>query len=148
MSVDTQSQQSELKRLIIKGKEQGFLTYREINDHLPEDMNDTDQIETVVNMINDLGIEVYDAAPDADTLLLKTANSDDEEVVEEAEAVLTTAVESEFGRTTDPVRMYMREMGTVELLTRQDEIRLAKRIEDGIRQSVSAMASAPVVVTE
>ena len=111
-------------------------------------MNDTDQIETVVNMINDLGIEVYDAAPDADTLLLKTANSDDEEVVEEAEAVLTTAVESEFGRTTDPVRMYMREMGTVELLTRQDEIRLAKRIEDGIRQSVSAMASAPVVVTE
>ena len=148
MSVDTQSQQSELKRLIIKGKEQGFLTYREINDHLPEDMNDTDQIETVVNMINDLGIEVYDAAPDADTLLLKTANSDDEEVVEEAEAVLTTAVESEFGRTTDPVRMYMREMGTVELLTRQDEIRLAKRIEDGIRQSVSAMASAPVIVTE
>ena len=93
MSVDTQSQQSELKRLIIKGKEQGFLTYREISDHLPEDMNDTDQIETVVNMINDLGIEVYDAAPDADTLLLKTANSDDEEVVEEAEAVLTTAVE-------------------------------------------------------
>jgi len=148
VSVDTQSQQSELKRLIIKGKEQGFLTYREINDHLPEDMNDTDQIETVVNMINDLGIEVYDAAPDADTLLLKTANSDDEEVVEEAEAVLTTAVESEFGRTTDPVRMYMREMGTVELLTRQDEIRLAKRIEDGIRQSVSAMASAPVIVTE
>jgi RNA polymerase primary sigma factor len=148
VSIDTQSQQSELKQLIIKGKEQGFLTYREINDHLPEDMNDTDQIETVVNMINDLGIEVYDAAPDADTLLLKTANSDDEEVVEEAEAVLTTAVESEFGRTTDPVRMYMREMGTVELLTRQDEIRLAKRIEDGIRQSVSAMASAPVIVTE
>jgi len=148
VSVDTQSQQSELKRLIIKGKEQGFLTYREINDHLPEDMNDTDQIETVVNMINDLGIEVYDAAPDADTLLLKTANSDDEEVVEEAEAVLTTAVESEFGRTTDPVRMYMREMGTVELLTRQDEIRLARRIEDGIRQSVNAIASAPVIISE
>jgi RNA polymerase primary sigma factor len=111
-------------------------------------MNDTDQIETVVNMINDLGIEVYDAAPDADSLLLKTANSDDEEVVEEAEAVLTTAVESEFGRTTDPVRMYMREMGTVELLTRQDEIRLAKRIEDGISQSVNAIASAPVVLAE
>ena len=148
MSVDTQSQQSELKRLIIKGKEQGFLTYREINDHLPEDMNDTDQIETVVNMINDMGIEVYDSAPDADTLLLKTANSDDEEVVEEAEAVLTTAVESEFGRTTDPVRMYMREMGTVELLTRQDEIRLAKRIEDGIRQSVSAIACAPIIISE
>ena len=148
MSIDSQSQQSELKQLIIKGKERGFLTYREINDHLPEDMNDTDQIETVVNMINDLGIEVYDAAPDADSLLLKTANSDDEEVVEEAEAVLTTAVESEFGRTTDPVRMYMREMGTVELLTRQDEIRLAKRIEDGISQSVNAIASAPVVIAE
>ena len=148
MSTDSQSQQSELKQLIIKGKERGFLTYREINDHLPEDMNDTDQIETVVNMINDLGIEVYDAAPDADSLLLKTANSDDEEVVEEAEAVLTTAVESEFGRTTDPVRMYMREMGTVELLTRQDEIRLAKRIEDGISQSVNAIASAPVVLAE
>ena len=148
MSTDSQSQQSELKQLIIKGKERGFLTYREINDHLPEDMNDTDQIETVVNMINDLGIEVYDAAPDADSLLLKTANSDDEEVVEEAEAVLTTAVESEFGRTTDPVRMYMREMGTVELLTRQDEIRLAKRIEDGISQSVKAIASAPVVLAE
>jgi RNA polymerase primary sigma factor len=148
VSTDSQSQQSELKQLIIKGKERGFLTYREINDHLPEDMNDTDQIETVVNMINDLGIEVYDAAPDADSLLLKTANSDDEEVVEEAEAVLTTAVESEFGRTTDPVRMYMREMGTVELLTRQDEIRLAKRIEDGISQSVKAIASAPVVLAE
>ena len=148
MSTDSQSQQSELKQLIIKGKERGFLTYREINDHLPEDMNDTDQIETVVNMINDLGIEVYDAAPDADSLLLKTANSDDEEVVEEAEAVLTTAVESEFGRTTDPVRMYMREMGIVELLTRQDEIRLAKRIEDGISQSVNAIASAPVVLAE
>ena len=148
MSTDSQSQQSELKQLIIKGKERGFLTYREINDHLPEDMNDTDQIETVVNMINDLGIEVYDAAPDADSLLLKTANSDDEEVVEEAEAVLTTAVESEFGRTTDPVRMYMREMGTVELLTRQDEIRLAKRIEDGINQSVNAIALAPVVIAE
>ena len=144
----SQSQQSELKRLIIKGKEQGFLTYREINDHLPEDMNDTDQIETVVNMINDMGIEVHDTAPDADSLLLKTANSDDEEVVEEAEAVLTTAVESEFGRTTDPVRMYMREMGTVDLLTRQDEIRLARRIEDGIRQSLDAIATGPVIIEE
>ena len=143
MSTDSQSQQSELKQLIIKGKERGFLTYREINDHLPEDMNDTDQIETVVNMINDLGIEVYDAAPDADSLLLKTANSDDEEVVEEAEAVLTTAVESEFGRTTDPVRMYMREMGTVELLTREGEIVIAKRIEEGLRELMKAMAYFP-----
>ncbi len=146
--MDTQAQQLELKRLIIKGKEQGFLTFREINDHLPGDMNDTDQIETVVNMINDMGIEVHDTAPDADSLLLKTANSDDEEVVEEAEAVLTTAVESEFGRTTDPVRMYMREMGTVDLLTRQDEIRLARRIEDGIRQSLDAIATGPVIVEE
>ena len=146
--MDPQSQQSELKRLIIKGKEQGFLTYREINDHLPEDMNDTDQIETVVNMINDMGIEVFDSAPDPDSLLLKTANTDDEEVVEEAEAVLSTAVESEFGRTTDPVRMYMREMGTVDLLTRQDEINLAKRIEDGIRQSVEAISTTPVIIGE
>ncbi|MEE2804581.1 MAG: RNA polymerase sigma factor RpoD [Pseudomonadota bacterium] len=146
--MDTQAQQLELKRLIIKGKEQGFLTYREINDHLPGDMNDTDQIETVVNMINDMGIEVFDKAPDPDSLLLKTANPDDEEVVEEAEAVLTTAVESEFGRTTDPVRMYMREMGTVDLLSRQDEIDIAKRIEDGIRQSVEAIASSPVVISE
>jgi RNA polymerase primary sigma factor len=146
--MDPQSQQSELKRLIIKGKEQGFLTYREINDHLPEDMNDTDQIETVVNMISDMGIEVFDSAPDPDSLLLKTANTDDEEVVDEAEAVLTTAVESEFGRTTDPVRMYMREMGTVDLLTRQDEINLAKRIEDGIRQSVEAISSTPVIIAE
>lgn len=145
--MDIQTQQTELKRLIIKGKEQGFLTYSEINDHLPEGMNDTDQIETVVNMINDMGIDVLDSAPDPDSLLLKTTN-DEEEVVEEAEAVLTSAVESEFGRTTDPVRMYMREMGTVDLLTRQDEINLAKRIEDGIRQSIAAIATCPLVVEE
>ena len=145
--MDVQTQQTELKHLIIKGKEQGFLTYSEINDHLPEGMNDTDQIETVVNMINDMGIDVLDSAPDPDSLLLKTTN-DEEEVVEEAEAVLTSAVESEFGRTTDPVRMYMREMGTVDLLTRQDEINLAKRIEDGIRQSISAIATCPLVVEE
>jgi RNA polymerase primary sigma factor len=147
MPMDIQTQQTELKRLIIKGKDQGFLTYSEINDHLPEGMNDTDQIETVVNMINDMGIDVLDSAPDPDSLLLKTTN-DEEEVVEEAEAVLTSAVESEFGRTTDPVRMYMREMGTVDLLTRQDEINLAKRIEDGIRQSIAAIATCPLVVEE
>lgn len=146
--MDPKAQQSELKRLILKGKEQGFLTYREINDHLPEDMHDTDQIETVVNMINDMGSEVYDNPPDPDSLILKHANPDDEEVVEEAEAVLTTAVESEFGRTTDPVRMYMREMGTVDLLTREDEINLAKRIEDGIKQSVDAISTCPVVISE
>jgi len=124
--MDSNTKQSELKRLIIKGREQGFLTYREINDHLPDDMNDTDQIEAVVNMINEMGIEVYDAVPDADSLLLKTAdNAPTDEVDEETDAALKTAVENEFGRTTDPVRMYMREMGTVDLLTRQDEIRLA-----------------------
>ena len=144
--MDQKTQQSELKRLILKGKEQGFLTYREINDHLPEDMHDTDQIETVVNMINDMGIEVYDNPPDPDSLILKHQNPEDEEVVEEAEAVLKSAVESEFGRTTDPVRMYMREMGTVDLLTREDEINLAKRIEDGIRQSVSTIATCPLVL--
>ena len=145
--MDIQTQQTELKRLMIKGKDQGFLTYSEINDHLPEGMNDTDQIESVVNMINDMGIDVLDSAPDPDSLLLKTTN-DEEEVVEEAEAVLTSAVESEFGRTTDPVRMYMREMGTVDLLTRQDEINLARRIEDGIRQSISAIATCPLVIEE
>ena len=127
------SEKSAMKQMILKGKSQGFLTYAEINDHLPEDMHDTDQIEAVVKMINDMGIEVFDKVPDADELLLKTVNPEDEEVVEEAEAVLKTAVESEFGRTTDPVRMYMREMGTVELLTREDEIRLAKRIEAGLK---------------
>ena len=145
--MDSSTKQSELKRLIIKGREQGFLTYREINDHLPDDMNDTDQIEAVVNMINEMGIEVYDAVPDADSLLLKTAdNAPTDEVDEETDAALKTAVENEFGRTTDPVRMYMREMGTVDLLTRQDEIRLAQRIEDGIKQTTEAVATCPAAI--
>ena len=145
--MDSNTKQSELKRLIIKGREQGFLTYREINDHLPDDMNDTDQIEAVVNMINEMGIEVYDAVPDADSLLLKTADSNPtDEVDEETDAALKTAVENEFGRTTDPVRMYMREMGTVDLLTRQDEIRLAQRIEDGIKQTTEAVATCPAAI--
>ncbi len=142
---DSESKQSELKKLILKGKEQGFLTYREINDHLPEDMHDTDQIEAVVNMINDMGILVYDKAPDPDSLLLKEDTTTDDD---DTEAALTTAVESEFGRTTDPVRMYMREMGTVDLLTRKDEIQLAKRIEDGIRQCTEAVASCPITIAE
>ena len=148
--MDQEAQRLQLKKLIIRGKEQGFLTYREINDHLPEEVHDTDQIETVVNMINDMGIEVFDQAPDPDTLLLKTESPtpDGEEDVEEAEQVVASAVESEFGRTTDPVRMYMREMGTVELLTREGEIKLAKRIEDGIRQSVRAIATCPATVAE
>lgn len=145
--MDANSKKTELKRLIIKGKEQGFLTYREINDHLPEDMNDTDQIESVVNMINDMGIDVFDQVPDADTLLHKAAaDKEAEEDDDNTDAVLATAVESEFGRTTDPVRMYMREMGTVDLLTRADEINLAQRIEDGIRQSTVAMAACPAAI--
>jgi RNA polymerase primary sigma factor len=135
--------QSDLKKLVLKGKAQGFLTYAEINDHLPENMHDTDQIEVVVNMINDMGIEVVDKAPDTDNIELKRDNPEDEEVAEEVGAVLKTAVESEFGRTTDPVRMYMREMGTVELLTREDEIALAKRIEAGNRQVAQAVALTP-----
>lgn len=144
--MDANAKQSELKRLIIKGREQGFLTYREINDHLPDDMNDTDQIEAVVNMINEMGIDVYDSVPDADSLLLKTAEGSSAEVDEETDAALKTAVENEFGRTTDPVRMYMREMGTVDLLTRQDEIRLAQRIEDGIKQTTEAVATCPAAI--
>ncbi|MCL4128728.1 UNVERIFIED_CONTAM: hypothetical protein GTU68_054998 [Idotea baltica] len=146
--MDSTSKKTELKRLIVKGKEQGFLTYREINDHLPEDMNDTDQIESVVNMINDMGIDVFDAVPDADSLLLKAQAEKDTEDDDDdnTDAVLATAVESEFGRTTDPVRMYMREMGTVDLLTRADEINLAQRIEDGIRQSTVAMAACPSAI--
>ena len=149
MQIDQEAQRSQLRKLIIRGKEQGFLTYREINDHLPEEVHDTDQIEAVVNMINDMGIEVFDQPPDPDSLLLKTESStpDDEEVAEEAEQVLASTVESEFGRTTDPVRMYMREMGTVELLTREGEIVLAKRIEDGIRQTVTAIAACPSTVS-
>ncbi|MFP5349691.1 MAG: RNA polymerase sigma factor RpoD [Gammaproteobacteria bacterium] len=149
--MDQETQRSQLKKLIIQGKEQGFLTYREINDHLPEEVHDTDQIEAVVNMINDMGIQVYDEAPDPDTLLLKTEPTpaeEDEEVAEEAEQVLVSAVDSEFGRTTDPVRMYMREMGTVELLTREGEIDLAKRIEDGVRQTTEAIAACPAAIEE
>ncbi|GAB4509438.1 MAG: RNA polymerase sigma factor RpoD [Sulfuricaulis sp.] len=153
MAMDQETQRSQLKKLIIQGKAQGFLTYREINDHLPEDVHDTDQIEAVVNMINDMGIAVYDEAPDPDTLLLKTTETpppaeDEEEAAEEAEQVVTSAVDSEFGRTTDPVRMYMREMGTVELLTREGEIDLAKRIEDGVRQTTEAIAACPAAIAE
>ena len=149
--MDQETQRTQLKKLIIQGKAQGFLTYREINDHLPEDVHDTDQIEAVVNMINDMGIAVYDEPPDPDSLLLKTETppaEDEEEAAEEAEAVVTSAVDSEFGRTTDPVRMYMREMGTVELLTREGEIDLAKRIEDGVRQTTEAIAACPAAIAE
>ena len=127
-------QAQQLKDLIARGKEQGFLTYAEVNDHLPNDIVDPEQIEDIVNMINDMGITVHEKAPDAESILLSdSAVSNDEDAAEEAEAALAS-VDAEFGRTTDPVRMYMREMGTVELLTRQGEIEIAKRIEDGLNQ--------------
>jgi len=138
-----QDQQSRLKLLIEKGKEQGFLTYAEVNDHLPEDIVDPQQIEDIIAMINDMGILVHEVAPDADSLLLaSTKNTADDDAAEEAAATLVT-VDSDFGRTTDPVRMYMREMGTVELLTREGEIVIAKRIEDGLHQVIQALASLP-----
>ena len=140
MSANSQ-QQSRLKELISRGKEQGYLTYAEVNDHLPEDISDPDQVEDIIRMINDMGISVYETAPDADTLLMAEADTD-EAAAEEAAAALA-AVEQEAGRTTDPVRMYMREMGTVELLTREGEIQIAKRIEEGWREVMSALAHYP-----
>ena len=140
-----QNQQSQLKDLITKGKEQGFLTYAQVNDHLPDDIVDPEQIEDIINMINDMGITVYEKAPDADTLILNddaASTSEDDSAVEEAAAALA-AVETEIGRTTDPVRMYMREMGTVELLTREGEIVIAKRIEDGLKQVHIALSRFP-----
>jgi RNA polymerase primary sigma factor len=133
--------------LIARGKEQGYLTYTEVNDHLPSGIVDPEQIEDIVNMINDMGITVHEKAPDAESLLLSDAevSSDDEDAAEEAEAALAS-VDAEFGRTTDPVRMYMREMGTVELLTRQGEIEIAKRIEDGLNQVKYHMAHFPPTV--
>jgi RNA polymerase primary sigma factor len=144
-TTDTAQQQSRLKELIAKGKEQGFLTYAEVNDHLPDDISDPDQIEDIIGMINDMGITVYEAAPDPDELLNTSENTADELAAEEAAAALA-AVETEAGRTTDPVRMYMREMGTVELLTREGEIAIAKRIEEGIRDVMGALAYFPGTV--
>jgi RNA polymerase primary sigma factor len=136
---------SQLKVLIAKGKEQGYLTYAEVNDHLPNDIVDPEQIEEIVNMINDMGITVHEKAPDAESLVLSDAAVNDDEAVEEAAAALAT-VDSEFGRTTDPVRMYMREMGTVELLTREGEIRIAKRIEEGLNQVKNALGYYPPTI--
>jgi RNA polymerase primary sigma factor len=141
MSTQAQ-QQSRLKELIAKGKEQGYLTYAEVNDHLPDDISDPDQIEDIIRMINDMGVKVYEIAPDADELLSSEENTADELAAEEAAAALA-AVETEAGRTTDPVRMYMREMGTVELLTREGEIAIAKRIEEGIRDVLTALCEYP-----
>jgi RNA polymerase primary sigma factor len=144
--MDHQEQQSSIKDLIAKGKEQGFLTYAEVNDHLPDSIVDPEQIEDIVRMINDMGISVYESAPEADDQTLSdNAVSADDDAAEAAAAALAT-VDSEFGRTTDPVRMYMREMGTVELLTREGELRIARRIEDGLNQVGAALAAFPPTV--
>ncbi|HKM14966.1 MAG TPA: RNA polymerase sigma factor RpoD [Marinospirillum sp.] len=138
-------QQSRLKELIARGKEQGYLTYTEVNDHLPEEISDPDQVEDIIRMINDMGIPVSEEAPDMETLLMTDGDSTDESAAEEAVAALA-AVEGDAGRTTDPVRMYMREMGAVELLTREGEIVIAKRIEEGIREVMHALAYVPGTV--
>jgi len=143
-----QSQQSQLKQLISKGKNKGYLTYAEINDHLPSNIVEPDQIEDIISMINDMGIEVHEVAPDADSLMSGAAGaSTDDEAAAEVAAALAS-VDGEFGKTTDPVRMYMREMGSVELLTREDELKIAKRIERGHKQVVEALGHAPYIVDE
>jgi RNA polymerase primary sigma factor len=148
--VDLETRRTRLKNLIALGKERGFLTYAEINDHLPDDLVDAEQIESIISTFNDMGIQVFDEAPAADDMLLAEAAPapvDEEEVEEEAEQALST-VDSEFGRTTDPVRMYMREMGSVELLTREGEIEIAKRIEDGLKHMVMAISACPTTIAE
>jgi RNA polymerase sigma factor, sigma-70 family len=137
-----------LKSLIILGKERGYLTYAEINDHLPDDVQNSEQIDGIIGMINDMGIQVYEEAPDAEVLLMSDAPPavTDEDAVEEAEQALAT-VDSDFGRTTDPVRMYMREMGTVDLLTRESEVEIARRIEDGLKHMVQAIAACPTTIS-
>jgi RNA polymerase primary sigma factor len=144
--MNQEQQQSQLKQLIAKGKEQGFLTYAEVNDHLPEGIVEPEQIEDIVRMINDMGITVHESAPDLeDGNLSDNAVSADEDAAEAAAAALAS-VDSEFGRTTDPVRMYMREMGTVELLTREGELRIAKRIEEGLNQVSAALSIFPATI--
>ena len=148
---DEETRKTRLKTLIKLGKERGFLTYAEINDHLPDDVVDAEQIESIISTFNDMGIQVYDEAPDAETLLMSdstpAAGADDADVEEQAEQALST-VDSEFGRTTDPVRMYMREMGSVELLTREGEIEIAKRIEDGLKHMIQAISACPTTIAE
>jgi len=142
---DSLQQQSLLKQLIAKGKEQGYLTYAEVNDHLPQDISEPDQVEDIIQMINDMGIQVFEQAPDADELILTEGDRSADEIAAAEAAAALAAVENEAGRTTDPVRMYMREMGTVELLTREGEIVIAKRIEEGIRELMAALAYYPRV---
>jgi len=147
---ELEERRAKLRALIKLGKERGFLTYAEINDHLPDNFAETEAIEGIISTFNDMGVAVYEQAPDAETLLLNDnapAASSDDEVEEEAEVALST-VDSEFGRTTDPVRMYMREMGTVELLTREGEIEIAKRIEDGLKHMVMAISACPTTIAD
>ena len=141
------TQQSRIKDLITRGKDQGYLTYAEVNDHLPDDISDPDQIEEIIQMINDMGIRVYESAPDAEDVLMTDGDSSADEIAAAEAAAALAAVETEAGRTTDPVRMYMREMGTVELLTREGEIAIAKRIEEGTRDLMHALAYWPNTVT-
>ncbi|HIO97862.1 MAG TPA: hypothetical protein EYG71_08060 [Leucothrix sp.] len=136
-------QQSSLKTLITKGKEQGYLTYAEVNDHLPDSIVDPEQIDEIVTMIGDMGIKVFEKAPDEDTLLLNEEAADTDDEAAEAAAAALTSVDNDFGRTTDPVRMYMREMGTVELLTREGEIQIAIRIEEGLFEVFTALSEYP-----
>jgi RNA polymerase primary sigma factor len=147
---EAEARKTRLKNLIVLGKERSYLTYAEINDHLPDDILDAEQIEGIISMINDMGIQVYDEAPDAETLLMSeaapTAAADD--VDEEAAEAAASTLDSEFGRTTDPVRMYMREMGSVELLTREGEIEIAKRIEDGLKYMIMAISACPMTVAQ
>jgi RNA polymerase primary sigma factor len=146
---DVEARKRRLKSLIVLGKERGFLTFAEINDHLPDDVLDAEQIEGIISMIGDMGIQVYDEAPDAETLLLSdTAPTAPTEDVEEAAEAAVSTLDSEFGRTTDPVRMYMREMGSVELLTREGEIEIAKRIEEGLKHMIMAISACPMTVAQ
>ena len=149
IALDAETRRTRLKTLIMLGKERGYLTYAEINDHLPDDVQNTDQIDGIIGMINDMGISVYEQTPDAESLLMNDAPTPvaDDDAAEEAEQALAT-VDSEFGRTTDPVRMYMREMGTVDLLTRESEIEIARRIEDGLKHMVQAIAACPTTISE
>jgi RNA polymerase primary sigma factor len=145
--MDQEQQRSRLKDLIAKGKEQGYLTYAEVNDHLPPDIADPEQIEDIISMINDMGIRVAEVAPDVDELLLADNEATDDIAAEEVATALAS-VDSEFGRTTDPVRMYMREMGSVELLSREGEIAIAKRIEEGMNQMLTTLAYQPQMIAE
>jgi RNA polymerase primary sigma factor len=143
-----QTSQSRIKDLIARGKEQGYLTYAEVNDHLPEDISEADQVEDIIQMINDMGIQVFETAPDAETILMEEGDTSADEIAAAEAAAALASVETDLGRTTDPVRMYMREMGTVELLTREGEIAIAKRIEEGTRDLLHALSAYPSSVAQ